>query len=69
MTETIIDCGYVWIADLCDQHISPRKFHIHNHIGNEEWEVRPYYGNTNHQRTKIKIANPALLTFILLKIK
>lgn len=69
MTEVIIDCGFLHMADLCDQYISPRKFYLHNRVGNEEWDVSPYYGNTNHQRTKIKLADPAKLTFILLKIK
>jgi hypothetical protein len=67
MSETEVECNFMQLADLCDQYISPRRFYLHNRIGGIDWEVVPNY--PAHRRTTIKLADPAKLTFILLKIK
>jgi hypothetical protein len=67
MIATEVECGFTQLADLCDQYVSPRKFYLHNRIGGIDWEVVPNY--RDRRRTTIKLADPAKLTFILLKIK
>jgi hypothetical protein len=67
MTETEVDGNFVKLAELCEQHVGPRLYWLHNQIGGTGWHVTPYYGDS--RRTKIALADPALLTFILLKIK
>ena len=68
MVEVEINCGYEWAAKQCEKHVGPRKFVLHNRIGGEGWEVSPYYGNTNIQRTKAKFKDPQMATFIMLTI-
>lgn len=67
MIETDVECGFTQLVDLCAQYVSPCKFYLHNRAGGIDWEVIPNY--MNRQRTIIKLADPAKLTFILLKIK
>lgn len=67
MTETEVDGNFVKLAELCEQHVGPRLYWLHNRVGGIDWEVVPNY--RDRRRTTLKLADPKILTFILLKIK
>lgn len=64
MTEIEINKPMVNVAELLSKHLSPRKFWLHNRVGGAGWDVRRL-GN----RSIVRIDDPKLLTFILLKLK
>lgn len=68
MTEVKIDCGFLWLAKQCEKYIGPRKFHLHNRIGGEGWDVRP--DNPSNKGMSIaRFDDPKIATYIMLKIK
>ena len=68
MTEIEIDCGFRWLADQCEKHIGPRKFELPNRVGGEGWDVRP--GDpSNKGRSYVRIDDPTMATFFMLKMK
>ena len=69
MNEVDIDCGWVWAADQLDQLIGHRTYHLHNRIGCREWEVRPLPGSYGHSGARIRVPDPEVLTYLLLKIQ
>ena len=68
MIEIKIDCGFQWLAEQCEKHIGPRKFYLHNRIGGEGWDVRPS-GHTGRPCSYVRIDDPKIATFFMLKLK
>jgi len=68
MVEVEISCEFTDLAKLCEQHVGPRKFWIHNRIGGEGWDVRPGYYR-NGRLTIARFDDPKMATYMMLKIK
>jgi hypothetical protein len=67
MVEVEINCRFTDLAELCEKHVGPRKFYIHNHIGGTGWDVRPGLYREGY-KTIARFDNPQIATFIMLKI-
>jgi hypothetical protein len=65
MIKVEFDYDFRLVAKQCEHYIGPRRFYLHNRIGGDDWEVSPYYGN----RTKAKIRDPKMATFLKLKLR
>ena len=70
MVEVDFECEFRRIAELCEKHVGPRKFYLHNRIGGEGWDVRPV-PLENHrwkQGSRARFDNPQMATFIMLHL-
>ena len=68
MIEVEISCGFTKLAELCEKHIGPRKFYLHNRIGGEGWDVRPRYSRAVAQSIA-RFDDPKMATYMMLKLK
>jgi len=71
MITVEFDCDFRKVAELCQRHIGPRKFYLHNRIGGDDWEVTPnyqFFGNGRGVCTQAKIKDPKMATFLKLKL-
>ena len=64
MVEVEFDRWFTQIAELCVEYVGPQKFYLHNRIGGDGWDVRPFGGNT-----LARFDDPKMATFIRLKIQ
>ena len=74
MITVEFDCDFRKVAELCQLHIGPRKYYLHNKIGGDDWEVIPhhqFFGNGNNREfcTQVKIKDPKMATFLKLKLR
>ena len=72
MITVEFDCDFRKVAELCQRHIGPRKYSLHNRIGGDDWEVIENYRLFNSGRggcTQVKIKDPKMATFLKLKLK
>lgn len=67
MIELELARGFQWVAIQCEKHVGPRKFYLHNRIGGEGWDVRPV--NSDRGRSIVRLDDPKMATYILLKTK
>jgi hypothetical protein len=68
MIEFVINGNFLEIEKLLAETIGPRKYWLHDKIGGEGWSIeaidQPLYSGY-----RISIKNPALATFIKLKLR
>ena len=69
MTELEINCGYKWLAEWLDKHVSPRQYYLHNRIGGQGWEVYWDRYSKGYYTTILKVVDPSIATFVMLSIQ
>ena len=69
MIEFTLPGKYNTIIECCEQHISPRKYYLHDKVGGIGWEVSHSLDLSNGFRAKLKVDNELMATFIMLKLK
>jgi len=72
MITVEFDCDFRKVAELCQRHIGPRKYYLHNKIGGDDWEVIPhfqFFGSSREFCTQAKIKDPKMATFLKLKLR
>jgi len=68
VTEFEISGRPDWVADQLDVLVSPRKYHLHNRIGGVDWEVRPGFQTYGWTITQVRVSDPKLATYLILKL-
>jgi hypothetical protein len=68
MIEVEVNCRFTDVAELCEKHVGPRKFYLHNLIGGEGWDVRPGVSGGIYQ-TFARFDDHKMASFIMLKLK
>jgi hypothetical protein len=68
MIEFVINGNFLEIEKLLAETIGPRKYWLHDKLGGEGWSIEA----TNkllYSSYRISIKDPALATFVILKLK
>lgn len=64
MTEVKVQVGLTKAVSLLEQFVGARRYWIHNRVGGDNWEALDLSDGT-----LIKIRDPRMLTYFLLKLK
>lgn len=68
MTEFELACDFTVAAIKIEKIVSPKRYYLHNRVGGRGWEVRPNYHATGRSGTWVRVDDPAMASFIILKL-
>ena len=64
MTEFQVEGWYANIAQELETLVGPKRYHLHNLIGGQGWQVQP----TNFANCIVRVDDPKMATWLCLKL-
>ena len=67
MIDFYVEGDFITVAEKIEKIMGPKKFHLHNRIGNEDWHVL-LNPDRKPSRCLVMIRDPKMATFVKLKL-
>lgn len=64
MTQFKVHCGLIKTVSILEETLGARRYWLHNRVGGNDWEA-----TVDGKNTVVKVRDPKMLTYLLLKLK